>query len=509
MMRAIKRHWPQWWWLLLVLLVLLYWQLPIGGTVIISSMPMEFDPQWPQITLNPATPQPGEAVTATVVDNRPWTYVQLTVDGAPASFDTVGVLPGGATWQWTWTFTMPTLSPTSAGTVLEFYHDCNSGCRLRGRRLLEPLIAAQQSLPTTSGPSTKLCVAFPDPKRDWHERSGWVVDLTYAQLTADSVDSYWTIDALAQRVAMATAKGLRILVRVDYAKTQNLPPANDALALDHYLTYLRRLARDERLRSVYGYIIGSGYNTQEANSQAPTNPITPAWYARVFNGYSKPVNRHDNVVETIRAENPQVRILVGPVRPWRSDQTGEQIYTIDTPWLNYMNTLVAALDAGAQAKATAGIGLAAPDGFAVNAAGNPTAPELGGQEPAQEPTVDLPRTAWNGAQAGFRVYREWLAIVNHYPTTQGLPLYITAANTFATGDGLTPDDVEALLPVQSYPSGWLTTALAVINQEPQVQALCWFLDLIPNDNSWDTFSLARQTGQLVEAAEEFERLLTR
>lgn len=506
-MNIINHRRPHWGWLLMILLLLLYWQLPIGGTVMISSMPMEFNPQWPQITLDPTTPQPGETVTVTVVDNTPWTHVRLTVNDAPATFGTVEALPGGATWQWSWRFTMP--SGLATGTVLEFYRDCNTGCRLRGRRLLEPLIAAQQSLPNPSGPPTKLCVAFPDPARDWHGRSGWVIDLTYAQLADDSADHYWSVDTLAQRVALATAQGVRILVRVDYAKEQSLPPANDALALNRYLTYLRRLARDERLRPVYGYIIGSGYNVAEANAQAPARPVTPAWYARLFNGYGEPANHTDNVVETVRTENPQVRLLVGPVRPWRSDQDGAELYTIDMPWLNYMNTLVAALHAGAQAKATAGIPLAAPDGFAVNAVGNPTAPELGDQAAAQEPLVDLPRAEWNGAQAGFRVYREWLAIVNHYPTTRGLPLYITAANTFAAGDDATAADSDALLPAQSYPPGWLTTALAVINQEPQVHALCWFLDLMPGDNRWDVFSLARQPGKLVYAAEEFDELLTR
>lgn len=507
-----------WWWMLVALGLLLYWQLPIGGTVIISSTPLEFDPQWPQITVAPTAPQPGTKVTVTVADHTPWTYVRLTVNGSPATFETVGARPGGATWQWSWSFTMPATDPTpgsrmspttGSGTVLEFYHDCNTGCRLRGRRLLEPLLAAQQSLPAPGGPPTKLCVAFPDPARNWQGRSGWVVDLTYAQLTDDQVDRYWTIDELAQRIAMAAAKGLRILVRVDYAKSQSLPPANDALALNHYLAYLRRLARDERLRPVYGYIIGSGYNTDEANGQAPTNPVTPEWYALLFNGYSKPVDRHDNVLATVRAENPQVRILVGPVRPWQRDQDGAQTYAIDAPWLNYMHTLAAALDAGAQAKAAAGIPLAAPDGFAVNAAGNPSAPELGAHDPAAEPTIDLPRAAWHGAQAGFRVYRDWLAIINSYPTTRGLPLYINAANTSAIDGNATPDANNAHQPAQNYPAGWLTNALTTINQEPQVQALCWFLDLTPGDDRWDAFSLSRRTGRLMDAAEEFERLLAK
>lgn len=514
-MSAFQRHLRHWWWLLVVLFLLLYWQLPIQGTLLISSLPLDVNPQWPQIGLEPTTPQPGAEVTVTVVDNTPWTHVRLTVNGTPATFQNVQVLPGGATWQWSWRFTMPvTLPPTAnlsnnGGTLLEFYRDCATGCRLRGRRLLEPLLAAQQSLPKASGPPTKLCVNFPDPARDWHGRSGWVVDLTYAELADDERDRYWSIDTLAQRVTQAAAKGLRILVRVDYAKTQSLPSTNDALALNRYLAYLRRLARDERLQPVYGYIIGSGYNTAAANAQAPSTPVTPQWYARLFNGAGEAVQHSDNVIATMRAENPQVRILVGPVRPWQRDQNGTQVYRSDVPWLNYMNTLVAALDAGAQAKATAGIPLAAPDGFAVNASGNPLAPELGEHTPASEPTLDLARRAWNGAQAGFRVYQDWLAIVNHYPTTQGLPLYITAANTLASAEAASLENPQDALPAQNYPTGWLTNALQAINQEPQIQALCWFLDAMPGDNTWDAFSLTQRPGRLVYAAEEFDALLTR
>ncbi|MBX3013332.1 MAG: hypothetical protein KF832_17565 [Caldilineaceae bacterium] len=506
-MQQLRHTRQHWWWLLGVLLMLLYWLLPIEGTLLVSSVPLDVNPQWPQILLDPTTPRPGDEVTVTVVDNTPWTHVRLTVDHRPATFTAAQALPGGTTWQWAWRFTMPAPTAITPETRIEFYRDCATGCRLRGRRLLESLIAAQQSLPRPSGLPTKLCLNFPDPARDWHGRSGWVVDLTYTQLADATLDQYWSIDALAQRVALATAQGLRVLVRVDYAKDQSLPPTADALALTDYLSYLRRLARDERLRTVYGYIIGSGYNTAAANAQAEANPVTPTWYARLLNGAGESVQHTDNVIETIRSENPQVRILVGPVRPWYSDQSGVVRNAIDAPWLNYMNTLVAAVDAGSQAKAAAGIPLAAPDGFAVNAAGNPTAPELGNQDGASEPFQALPRPAWNGAQAGFRLYQDWLAIINRYPTTQGLPIYISATNTFASD--ATPDapSTAALTPAQNYPPGWLTNALAVINQEPQVQALCWFLDHVPGDNTWDAFSLSQQPGRLIYAAEEFDALL--
>ncbi|MDA8186680.1 MAG: hypothetical protein M0T85_00870 [Dehalococcoidales bacterium] len=135
---------------------------------------------------------------------------------------------------------------------------------------------------------------------------------------------------------------------------------------------------------------------------------------------------------------------------------------------------VAALDEGTRAKATAGTSLAAPDGFAIQAPGRPNALELAGRGGAEEPRLDLRRAAWEEAQIGFRVYQDWLGIINGYKTTRGLPVYITSANTFAPDDG-TP-------PAQNYPRGWLTAALEVIDQEPQVQALAWFIDGPLGDN---------------------------
>jgi hypothetical protein len=278
-----------------------------------------------------------------------------------------------------------------------------------------------------------------------------------------------------------------------------LPPTGDYLALSQYLQYLQRLARDERLRDVYGYFLGSSYNSLGSNTLAPVRPVTPEWYARVFNGYGEEVAHADNAVQTMRAENPHVRVLVGPVQPWIIDQDGIQQYESNAPWLNYMNTLAAALDEGARAKAAAGIPLTEPDGFAVQAPGRPDAPELVGRDAGEEPRLDLLREEWDGAQAGFRVYRDWLDIINTYPSTQGLPVYVTAANTF------TPD--EGIPPAQNYPRGWLTTALEVINEEPQIRALCWFMDYFPHDTQWEYFSLTRQPGRLLDAAEEFDLLL--
>jgi hypothetical protein len=178
---------------------------------------------------------------------------------------------------------------------------------------------------------------------------------------------------------------------------------------------------------------------------------------------------------------------------------GERPFTIDAPWLNYFHTLIAALDEAAQVHAAAGIAQAAPDGFAVQAPGNPDSPKLTEGERPLEPGLDLTSQQWNGAQIGFRVYQDWLAIINSTPTTLGKPVFITASNTFGA-DHAGP-------PSANYPSGWLTAALNEINQQPQVYALCWFVDDFTYDQQWQEFSLSNSQGKMVDAAREFDALL--
>lgn len=487
-----------WGWLLAAVVLLGgVWLLPIDGQLVVEPEAGAAHAAWPQMRAAPALPRPGESFTVEVTDNASWAHVRLTVDGRPAQFVEWRARPGLPVWTWTFRAALPA---GAAGPVeLAFYHDCHTGCRRRGVQALgRPSAAAATPAPPRP---TKLCTALPDPERNWRGRQGWVVDMAYARLADDEDDPYWTVDALAGRVHRAAEEGHRVLVRIEYDRGQTLPPENDFLALTDYLGYVRRLAADERLRLVYAFVVGSGANGADANLLAPGLPATPEWVARVFNGAGEPVEHNDNVAQIVRAAQPGGRVLVGPVRPWVADQNGSLRYTVDAPWLNYMNTLTAALDAGAQAKAVAGFPNAAPDGFALHAPGRPDAANLPAADAAEEPQITLRRPQWGEAQAGFRVYRDWLAIVNSYPTTRGLPAYITATNTYAPDAG-TP-------PAQNYPEGWLTSALAEIDAQPQVHALCWFLDLLPGDPQWDAFSLARGQGRMIYAAEEFDRLLAR
>lgn len=459
---------------------------PIPGEVLWLPNNWREASTWPRVRLEPETPQPGQRVEVVIADVTPWTNVKLIAGDAEVVYERYEQKAGY--WEWYWSLTLP----ESAGLRLAFYHDCDTGCI---EWTMTTIGKASLQTPASKVP-TKLGLVFADPNRDWHNRAGWDVELTYAMRAEED---YWGIDDLAARVERATANGLRVLVRVDYDQQQTLPPAEDFLALDAYLDYARRLARDERLKDVYGYVIGNGYNALTENALAPDKLITPEWYARLFNGYNADPAHADNVVETIRAENPTVRVLVGPVRPWVTDQNGQQAYELDTPWLNYMNTLLDALEQGAEAKAAHGLPFAAPDGFAVSAHGRPDAPDLASTLPADEPRANFPRDEWNGAQAGFRVYTDWLAVINSYPRFRGLPIYITT-NTYPPG-GATP-------PAQNYPRGWLTNALAVANAEPQVAALIWFLDSFPMDKQWELFSLTNPQGLLIDAAEEFDGLLS-
>ena len=164
-----------------------------------------------------------------------------------------------------------------------------------------------------------------------------------------------------------------------------------------------------------------------------------------------------------------------------------------------MNTFVAALDEAAQARTAAGIPLAAPDGFAIQAPGNPDSPKIEGLPAAAEPQTDMTSNNWNGAQLGFRVYKDWLNIINSTPSTAGKPVFITASNTFGA-DNIGP-------PAENYPDGWLTQAMAEIDEQQQVQSLCWFVDEFPFSSQWHDFSLTNPQGKMKQAALEFEQIL--
>ena len=467
----------------LIGLSLLYWLLPISGKIAYVPDEPTTSNTWPTITIEQSMARQMEVM---VIDPTPWTYVRLEAPPTTATLTELGTQNALGQWVWRWHI-------EGEPTALTLYHSCDQGCQQWATVQISTVTPTANPQPLIP---TKLGIVLASPQRNWHNRQGWDVEITYAQLAETE---YWGIHDLAQRVQHANHSGLRVLVRVEWAQGQSLPPPNDYAALTDYLTYLQRLARDERLSDVYGFIIGSNFNTLGANSQAPENPVTPDWYARVFNGYGADPSLTNNALAVIRQENNRVCVLVGPVNVWNSDQDGSLPYDIDAPWLNYMNTLVAHLNTAVSDQLAQGISDGAPDGFAVQAFGRVDDPSLRPEERALEPLRDLHRDEWGEAQMGFRVYQDWLHIINQYPHLAGKPIYIGASNTFVEGDGR--------FPTENYPPGWLSNALTTINQEPQIQMLAWFLDDFPHDERWQPFSLTKPQGLLEEASQEFEALL--
>lgn len=176
-------------------------------------------------------------------------------------------------------------------------------------------------------PETLVGASWTRNTRDWHSKSGWDVQLVYA--TGDPSFSY---TAIGPAVKASHDAGRHVLVRLDYARGQSLPPENDSQALATYLQVLQAMCGAPNFKNIaYGYIIGNEYNSSDENTLMPAKPsppsppppepplhygISPEWYARVFNGYGTPVGATDNAIETVRAVQSDVWVLVGAVAPY-------------------------------------------------------------------------------------------------------------------------------------------------------------------------------------------------
>lgn len=464
-----------------LLLIGLIW-LPLDGTILILNADTQAT-NLPLIQLEPRNPLPGETVLVTVVDKYYWSFTQLTLGHMVAlPVDSPESIAQVYTWTWS------AIVPEGESFELKFYVNCHSGCEERASAIVGQVnsIVLPQRLPT------KLGVVLPNLERDWHNRQGWAVELTYA---TQSEASYWGVDDLASRVQQHREAGLNVIIRVDYDPSQSLPLDNDDAALAEYLAYLKRLARDDRLCDVYAFVIGSDMNVTDVDRGQQA--ITPAWYARLFLGYGQSLLSTDNAVQIIAHENPGVRVLVGPVRPWEQAQRDSSTAIDEAPWLSYMRVLTMHLDETVQAKSRAGISVSF-DGFDVQAPANLARIQLP-DKAEDEPSLHLWHESYPDAHVGFRVYEDWLDIINAYDSTRGMPVYIISTNTYQRDGGATP--------AETYVSGWLSNALSVINHEPQIKALCWFLDDFPNTDQWDAFSLTQAPGKLKDAAVEFDELL--
>jgi hypothetical protein len=181
-----------WWWLLLFVLILGgYWLLPIAGQVMIYPGVQVTSTLWPQITVSPAAPKPGDLVSVSVTDQVAWPYTLLTIAGQTVHLDHWQKQPGLPAWTWVWTFTLAEKGGSATRTEALFYTNCHTGCRERGKLHLNDATTSEpDETVLLHGKPTKLCVVFADPARNWHNRSGWTIDLTYARLADNQEDPY-------------------------------------------------------------------------------------------------------------------------------------------------------------------------------------------------------------------------------------------------------------------------------------------------------------------------------
>lgn len=111
-----------------------------------------------------------------VTDNAAWSHVGLALDGRLARpQDWQENLGGTVTWRWT-------LAPDALGRTRVFYHSCHTGCVEHARWAGRPGGTAEEAKPLQR---TKLSVVSANPRRNWHGRSGWDVEVTFATLADD------------------------------------------------------------------------------------------------------------------------------------------------------------------------------------------------------------------------------------------------------------------------------------------------------------------------------------
>jgi hypothetical protein len=310
---------------------------------------------------------------------------------------------------------------------------------------------------------------------------GWDVELLYAT-GIDQVNDPNGRAKVGGRAARARSLGLLVLVRVDHAPRQALPPTGSEAARTAYVLFLQSICQDAVYRdNVFGYIIGNEPNLRVENEQlnwAAGQRLTPEWYARIFIGFGLDPGDTGNAHSSIKTFQPNAWVLVGGAAPWSGESSSDAAdrWVRDKPWLNYFHAMCRRIASVGQT-----IGRW-PDAFAIHAYGRTGLPGSDGFS-RDEPHLDVP-FGTNGAQGGFRVYRDWAAIIDATGFDPAVPIFVTETNTLTVAPSS-----------QSYPSGWYTEALRELRAAgPRYHALCWFVD---NDPSGAGRPSASRTPRLI------------
>jgi hypothetical protein len=216
----------------------------------------------------------------------------------------------------------------------------------------------------------------------------------------------------------------------------------------------------------------------------------------VFCGYGTASNRTDNALQTIRAHHAAAKVLITAVGPWSGDANGSPAFTLDCPWLNYLNEMCHLIG-----PAMVDRGLGSVDGCAIHTygrIGSPGVPNWGKDEP--HTNVQAPNSP-PGAWWGFTTYKNWLDVIDSHDLggIAGSPIWITETNTFTHAPSS-----------QSYPSGWYLEALKEIydanaNWE-RIMSVCWFVDR-DYGGHWPLEALTNPVGKCEDTNDDFNQAL--
>jgi hypothetical protein len=299
---------------------------------------------------------------------------------------------------------------------------------------------------------------------------------------------------VAESVRVSHQAGRNVIVRVDYAEGQNLPPSESSLS--SYVSTLTTICQNADFRNhAWGYIIGNEPNASFENSGL--TPMTPSWYARVFCGFGTSSNRTDNALQTIRGHQPSARVLIGAVGPWNTDANGSPAFTLDCPWLNYFNEMCQHIG-----EAMVFRGLGAVDGCAIHTYGRVgTSGTLNGGKNEPHNHVQAPPPSPPSAWFGFTTYKNRLDVIDSHDLggIAGSPIWITETNTRT--DAPSKD---------SYPSGWYIEALKQIYDSnaswERIMSVCWFVDRDYGDH-WPDEALTDPIEKCEDADDDFNQAL--
>lgn len=279
------------------------------------------------------------------------------------------------------------------------------------------------------------------------DRTGWTVELAYASDGAP--------EAVARRLTGLHRRGFRVILRVDFARGQHIPPADDPAAVAAYVDFVVKTigAAGGRVRHV---VVGNEGNIDEAGDDPRRNTecrlgretCAPAAYAAVYRA----------VRDALRPRG-DVAVLVAGVSPGDADHPAR--------WMSGPDHLAAVLRL---------LGPGDVDGVALHAYGLEQAPVPG-----------LPAEPLGYFQALVTRQLDVMTAAGHART----PVYITEMNAY------TRPEAAFVRAAYAWLDGLNRTGRA------RIRAACWFV--LDGGGAWDDVALAGRPDILAVLREVAQR----